>query len=224
MRSYPWWQKVDTLQGVGAATRPVTITEGAIQWRVKWSCEQGRLVVEAPAQRRRLVDGPCPGSDVGYSTQPGHISLEIGAEGPWQLQVEQQIDVPLVEPPLPAMTAPGTVQVASGSFYNLDQTGRGRVNIYRLADGSHALRLEEFFVTPNVDLEVRLSPLPAPRNTAEYMSAPSALIARLDATAGSMNFGVPPEVDPAVYRSVVIWCPPVLSAYAAATLTPAPPT
>lgn len=35
-----------------------------------------------------------------------------------------------------------------------------------------------------------------------------------------MNFAVPAEVDPAQYRSVVIWCPLIDSAYAAATLVP----
>lgn len=223
MRSYPWWQKVETLQGVGPTTRSVTIDEGSIQWRVKWSCESGRLVVEAPSQARPLVDANCPRSDVGYATRPGPISLDIRAEGPWQLEVEQQIDVPLVEPPLAAMTAPDAAVVAGGQFYNLDQTGRGRVTVYRLVDNTYALRLDEFFVTPNVDLEVLLSPLPAPQTTAEFRSAPSALVSRLDATAGSMNFALPPEVDPALYGSVVIWCPPVFSAYAAATLAPPQP-
>jgi hypothetical protein len=33
-----------------------------------------------------------------------------------------------------------------------------------------------------------------------------------------MNFLVPAGVDPSRYRSVVIWCPLITSAYAAATL------
>ncbi|HSH59190.1 MAG TPA: hypothetical protein VK988_06010 [Acidimicrobiales bacterium] len=70
-------------------------------------------------------------------------------------------------------------------------------------------------MTPNVDLEIRLSPLEAPRSTAEFMSAPSALVAPLDVTAGSMNFAVPADVDPSQYRSVVIRCPLIDSAYAA---------
>lgn len=220
VRSYPWWQSVTTLRGVGPATQAVTIDDGAIQWRVRWSCEAGRLWVVTPAQSRPLVEVTCPGNDVSYSAQPGQTTLEIKADGPWKLEVEQQIDVPLVEPPLPAMTAPDAARVANGSFYNIDQTGRGRVSIHRLADNSHALRLDDFFVTPNVDLEIRLSPLAAPQTSAEFQTAPSALVSRLDATTGSMNFLVPPQVDPTQYRSVVIWCPPVLSAYAAATLTP----
>lgn len=220
MRSNPWWQEVGTLHGVGTTTRAVAIDGDAIQWRVKWGCESGRLVVEVSTDRRPLVDATCPGTDIGYATETGPISLEIKGDGPWQLQIEQQIDVPLEEPPLPAMIAPGTVRVATGSFYNIDQAGRGGVTIYRLADDGYALRLEDFFVTPNVDLEIRLSPLAAPQTTEEFLSAPSALVTVLDTTAGSMNFAVPGPVDPTQYRSVVVWCPPVLSAYAAASLAP----
>ncbi len=113
-----------------------------------------------------------------------------------------------------------TAPVATGSFYNIDQSGRGRVSLFRLTDAGYALRLEDVFVTPNVDLELRLSPLVAPRSTGEFTSAPSALVSRLDVTAGSMNLTLPSDVDPTQYRSVVIWCPPVHSAYAAATLVP----
>lgn len=223
VRSQPWWQSVDTFQGVGSMTTPVfTIDEGALQWRAKWSCQSGQLVLDAPAHPQPLVDATCPGTEAGYSVHTGRMSLNIRADGAWQLQIEQQVDVPLNEPPLPAMTA-GAVEVATGRFHNIDQSGRGRVTIYRLADDTYAVRLDDFFVTPNVDLELRLSPLQAPQSTDDYLSAPSALVAFLDVTAGSMNFAVPPTIDPTQYRSVVIWCPPLDSAYAAASLTPHPP-
>lgn len=219
VRSYPWWQAVGTFEGTGATTTPAfTIDDGALQWRVRWRCESGRLTAAAPDHRDPLVDADCPEGDAGYSTQQGRMRLQVTADGPWRLVVEQQIDVPLVEPRLPVMLADGAV--AAGTFYDIDQTGRGRVVVHRLGDGRYALRLEEFFVTPNVDLEIRLSPLQAPRTTAEYLSADAVRVAVLDATAGSMNFTVPPDIDPTGYRSVVIWCPPIDSAYAAASLTP----
>ncbi len=222
LRSQPWWQAVDTLEGVGSATTAaVPIDEGAIQWRVRWTCDSGQLTVRVPGRPKPLVDGACPGPDIAYTTRPGKTALRVEAEGSWRLEVEQQVDVPLVEPPLPAMTAPGTRPVATGSFYRIDQTGDGTVTIYRLADGNFALRLDDFYVTPNVDLEIRFSSLDAPRTTAEYMGAPvSPKIAPLDVTTGAMNFAVPPGVDPTAYRSVVIWCPLIDSAYAAATLEP----
>ena len=120
--------------------------------------------------------------------------------------------------PLPAMTAAGTRTLARGRFYGIDQVGRGRVTIYRLANGRHALRLDNFYVTPNIDLDIRLSPLREPRTTRQYRSAPSVRVQWLDVTTGSMNFLVPRNVDPRRYRSVVIWCQNIISAYAAATL------
>jgi hypothetical protein len=169
-----------------------------------------------------VVSAQCPGSDSGYGTQKGSVSLQVTADGPWQLQIDQQIDVPLNEPPLPAMTAPGATKVATGDFYRIDQFGDGQVAIYRLPNGTYALRLENFYVTPNTDLEVQLNPLAAPRSTQQVASTQGAKsIASLDVTAGSMNFTFPPGVNPSQYKSVVIWCERLFSAYAAATLTPA---
>lgn len=223
LRSQPWWQEVTVLQGDGAtATAPFTIDGVAIQWRATWVCRSGSLTVAAGSDSEPLVDEDCPGTGSGYSTTTGPTSLGVEADGPWELRIEQQIDVPLVEPPLPAMTAAGTVTQSTGSFYRMDQSVEGTVTIYRLADGEHALRLDDFFVTPNIDLEIRLSPLEAPGTTEEFMSAPSTWVAPLDVTAGSMNFTVPPDVEPSEYRSVVIWCPLIDSAYAAATLVPGP--
>jgi hypothetical protein len=56
LRSQPWWQGVRALEGTGPATpATVAIDSGAIQWRVNWSCERGRLRVTAPNQPRALV-------------------------------------------------------------------------------------------------------------------------------------------------------------------------
>ena len=145
-------------------------------------------------------------------------NLRIEAGGDFTARVEQQVDVPLIEPPLPAMSAPGTRRVARGSFYRIDQVGRGTVTVYRLADGRYALRLADFYVTANIDLEIRLHPLRRPRTSRDYTSAPARLAAPLYTTVGSMNFVLPRGVDPTRYRSVVIWCPTIVSAYAAATL------
>jgi hypothetical protein len=198
------------------------ISGDALQWRVKWTCQSGHLVVRAPDQRRPVVDAPCPGTDVGYGVQKGNVSLQVTATGAWQMQVDQQVDVPLHEPPLPAMTAPGARPELTGSLYRIDQVGSGTVTVYRLPDGSHAIRLDDFFVTANSDLELQFSPLEAPRSTKQVTdNARSAPIASLDVTTGALNFSVPPDVDPSQYRSLVIWCEVANSAYAAATLRPA---
>lgn len=222
LRSWPWWQSVGTVKGTGTMTAaPVQIDSVALQARVTWTCETGTLVVRVPGRARPIIDGSCPGSGVGYTIEKGSVAMQVTASGRWELAVDQQLDLPLVEPPLPAMTAPGASLVLTGPLYRMDQVGTGTLNVYRLADGSYAMRLDKFFVTANLDLELRLSPLEAPRTTEQFLSAPSVLVAPLDITTGSLNFKVPPEVDPTKYRSVVIWCPLINSAYAAVTLRPA---
>ena len=219
LRSQPWWQGLTTLEGSGSATTtPFTVADDALQWRVRWTCTTGHLLVRAPNQARPVVDAACPGANTGYGVRKGSVPLQVTADGPWTMVVDQQVDIPLEESPLPIMSAPGTRMVLTGSLYRMDQVGTGTVNFYRLADGSHALRLDRFFVTANVDLELRLSPLEAPRTTEQYMNAPSVWIAPLDVTTGSLNFTLPPDVDPSRYRSLVVWCPIIDSAYAAATL------
>jgi hypothetical protein len=219
LRSQPWWQQVGRYRGVGTSAADVfRIGDGAIQWRVTWSCQSGRFVVRSPGEPRPLIDEPCAEHATKELTKRRSTGLQVHAEGPWTARVEQQVDVPLVEQPLAAMSAAGTRTAATGGFYRVDQVGRGRVTIYRLANGRYALRLRNFYVTANIDLEIRLSPLRRPRTTRQYLGAPSKFVAPLDVTTGSMNFLVPAGVDPRRYRSVVIWCPLITSAYAAATL------
>jgi hypothetical protein len=222
LRSQPWWQGVSELSGgAGTTTAAFKIESAASQWRAKWTCRAGHLVAQLPAQPRPLIDAACPGAGSAYGTRTGEAKLQIRAAGTWTLRVDQQVDVPLVQPPLPSMTAPGTVVVMRGTFNRIDQTGTGRIAVYRLAGGGYAVRLSNFYVTPNIDLQIRLSPLSEPRSTRQFLSEKSVLVAPLDITAGSMNFTVPPAIDPTRYRSVVIWCPLITSAYAEAPLTSA---
>jgi hypothetical protein len=219
LRSQPWWQGLTKLEGRGTTTAaPFNVSQDALQWRAKWTCETGRLVVRAAGQARPVIDAACPGANTGYGVRKGSVALDVTAEGPWTLTVDQQVDLPLNEPPLPVMSAPDTRMVFTGSLYRMDQVGTGTVNIYQTADGRHLLRLDNFFVTANIDLELRFSPLEEPRTTQQYMSVPSVWAAPLDVTTGSLNFTLPPDVNPARYKSLVVWCPIIDSAYAAATL------
>lgn len=226
LRSQAWWQTVQFLHGVGSTTTSAfKIDAGANQWRVKYSCRSGRLAARASGKSDAVVNARCPSDKTGTPIVKDDMtlstSLTVTADGRWRMQVDQQVDVPLNEPPLPVMSARGTVPVASGRVYRIDQSGMGRVTFYRLAGGRYALRLAGFYVNPNVDLELRLSSLRAPHSTPKYLKAPSTHVAPLDVTAGSLNFMVPRGVDPTRYGSLVVWCPLITSAYAAATLKPA---
>lgn len=219
LASYPWWQPVATLKGSGSSAEKVTIGSGALQWRMQWSCQRGHLSVTAhPAAPSRLVDAACPGKGEAIGASTGSVTMQVTASGPWQLQVDQQVDVPLEQTPLPAMTAPGAAVVASGSFYPVGQQGHGTVSIYRLPDGGYALRLDKFYVSPNTGLQIQLSTAPSPHSDGDITASQVAVVADLNQTAGSMNFSVPAGVDVTRYRSVVIWCIELRTAYSAASL------
>lgn len=221
LRSTPWWQDVVVLDGTGATTpSPFTIDRSTIQWRVKGTCTSGRLVVRLAGDAAPLLDAACTEGGTAFAATTGASRLEVGADGPWRLEVAQRIDTPLVEPPLPSMSAAGSKALATGTFYKIDRSGAGSVTIFDQADGRYTVRLEDFFVTPDSQLQLRLSPLEAPDTTQEYLSDRSQLLAVLDVTAGSLNYTAPVGVDPTAFRSLVVWDPSAKSAYAAARLGP----
>ena len=80
------------------------------------------------------------------------------------------------------------------------------------------IRLEDFFVSINSDLEIRLSEVPDPKTTDQAVSAPFKVVAPLKATVGNMNYEVPKDIDVSKYKSIVIWCEITRNAYAAATI------
>jgi len=87
-----------------------------------------------------------------------------------------------------------------------------------MPDGTRLIRLEDFFVSINSDLELRLSESPGPKSTEEAVNAPFKFIAPLKATVGSMNYQLPKDVDLSKYSSIVIWCEITRNAYAAAVI------
>lgn len=223
-RSQPWWQEIKTFRGSGAlTTEAFSIENHAIQWRVAWSCERGHFVAKplSPAGkevRRELVNTDCPQTGTAFSVKTGSMSLQVQAQGDWTVKVEQQVDIPLVEAPLPEMSSGQAQVIRTGSVYDVDRVGRGAVKIFRLPGGQLALRLEEFFVSQNSDLELRLSELSEPKSTPEIAAAPQKNLEFLKATTGAMNYLIPKDVDISRYRSLVIWCEITHNAYAAATL------
>ncbi len=221
-RAGPRWEEVVNAGADGSTeSAAFTIAAEAIQWRLLWSCEAGSLKVSTlppPQDGKALVDSACPAEGEGFSIETGERRLAVEASGPWKATVEQQVETPIDEAPLPEMASAPVV--AQGSFYEIDEAGEGTVKLYQLADGRRALRLEGFEVKVNTDLVVWLSTFPHPTTSAEAVGAPYTEIAELKSTIGPQNYVVPPEVATDAIRSVVIWCPPTRNAYLGATLMP----
>jgi hypothetical protein len=222
-KSEPYWVPLSSFNGTGnTTTKSFTVDNGALQWRVSYHCEAAPfsvVSVNAAGQesKRKLADAlSCPSDGQGFSADKGAQTLKVTTAGAWKLTVEQQVDVPLIE------AAPATLTSAkvlgTATMYNVDKVGEGTAKIYQLGDGSRTIRLENFFVTINSDLEIRLSTLAAPKSTDEVEKAPFVTVAPLKATVGSMNYDLAKDVDLTKYKSIVIWCEITRNAYAAATI------
>ena len=136
LRSQPWWQEVVSIDSSsGSGTPAFSIDENAIQWRVRWTCDSGRFVVRSAAKPEPLIDAPCSGTSSRTLTSKPGPNLRIEAGNDFTARVEQQVDVPLVEPPLPAMSARRHADGRRRArFYRMDQVGRGRMTVYRLGE------------------------------------------------------------------------------------------
>jgi hypothetical protein len=94
----PQWRGVVSLRGTGAtASAPFFIPDGTTEWRVRWTCQSGTLIVQSPGRARPVVDAACPGTGIGFATETGTRMLQVTTDGPWQLDVEQRLP-----PPAPA--------------------------------------------------------------------------------------------------------------------------
>ena len=222
-RAAPRWEPIATMRGSAAEERSFVVSKRAIQWRARWRCTEGDLkmsVTPKPRSAPEKPGGSCDGRGRGTAEwiQSGRQTLKVDATGSWRVIVEQQVDTPLDEPPLRAMRASGAEVLARGRFYEIERRGKGRVALYRLPNGRHALRFEDFNTSSNTDLFVWLSEARRPRTTSAAVKAPYDQVALLKSTLGNQNYVLPRSVDPDDVRSIVIWCEPVRIAYTAAGL------
>ncbi len=213
----PRWEQVASFAGTSdQRTADFDIAADALQWRVTASCSGSALKVTLEGESEPLALPACPGKVFGFSIRTGPAVLDVVTVGAWEVVVDQQLDTPVAEPVLAEMDEGS--RLAEGTFYGVDQAGSGAATLYRLPDGRRALRLDPFQVTNNSDLFVWLSEAGAPKTSKEALESPHVQIARLTATAGAQNYLIPADVATANVRSVVIWCEPVRTAYAAASL------
>jgi hypothetical protein len=222
-RAAPRWERVGRFTGVAPTVVPVKIAPRAIQWRARWRCSKGDLALAVEPKPRSAAEKPggrCPGSGETTWVQTGAQQLRVTAGGRWSVVVEQQVDTPLREPPLAAMSAPGARLLKSGRFYPVERQGRGSAHLYRLANGRAALRLDGFRTSSNTDLFIWLSVAARPKTTKAAVAAKRiGRLVALRSTIGEQNYTLPRNVDPGRVRSIVIWCVPIQIVYTAAALS-----
>jgi hypothetical protein len=116
----------------------------------------------------------------------------------------------IIPAPTQDYPTPGSVSqaVKAGQFIQIDaiHSGSGRATIYRnSADNSLTLRLDEFTVINGPGLRVYLCVTPTPKTAAEVKSGDYFLVSTLKGTIGNQNYELPPELQLARYRSVVVF-------------------
>lgn len=124
----------------------------------------------------------------------------------------------------PAAEAPSErdpVVVKRGMFRDADgfHRGEGSATLYRLADGSHTLRFEDFRVTNGPDLRVLLVAHPDPQGRGDVRDSANVELDRLKGNVGNQNYPLPPDVSPGDYESVVIYCRPFQVVFSVAPLS-----
>ncbi|MEU0369688.1 DM13 domain-containing protein [Streptomyces sp. NPDC006283] len=109
--------------------------------------------------------------------------------------------------PSPAEEGPRTV--AQGSLISHEHQTTGTVQLIRLPDGSHTVRLENLDTSNGPDLRVWLTDAPVKEGKAgwhvfddgEYVS-----LGKLKGNKGDQNYAVPTGTDLSGLTSVTIWC------------------
>lgn len=111
------------------------------------------------------------------------------------------------------------VELAVGTFISREHETTGTARILRLPDGQQIVRLEGFETSNGPALFVYLSQNPADGEDGlfdeEYID-----LGALKGNIGDQNYVIPPEVDPAAWTSVVIWCDRFSVSFGAADLAP----
>ena len=117
--------------------------------------------------------------------------------------------------PSPAAEA-GPVLLGRGELVGVDHRTGGYAAVYRLADGSHIVRFEDFMVQNGPDFRVVLVPEPGQQNPDGGLE-----LGALEANMGNLNVAIPAGTDVSAYQSVLIWCRALFEPIATATLTAA---
>ena len=116
-------------------------------------------------------------------------------------------------PPTPTASPFAATTVSTGEFTGTDDFhfGQGTASVVEVEPGRFHLRLEDFSVRNGPDLFVYLSPEPA------GYTDDSIELGKLKATDGSFGYDLPDGIDPARFRSALIWCKQFSHLFAIAT-------
>jgi hypothetical protein len=145
---------------------------------------------------------------------------------PWKLWVDQKSDdtAPVSGATSQGGGNPGTGEAAAQTLFE-GRTWRsyshgettGTVRVYRIANGSQVLRLEDLHTSNGPDVKVVLSE--RPHDTVGNLAPGYLNLGTLKGNEGSSNYAIPAGTDLNKYKSVVIWCKRFDAVFAAAPIS-----
>ncbi len=113
------------------------------------------------------------------------------------------------------------IVVAQGQFQDADEfhKGAGTVTLYRLPDGTHLLRFEDFRVTNGPQLHVLLANHAQPVNRADLEETGYVDLGGLKGNVGNQNYEIGANIAIDDVKSIVIYCKPFHVVFSTATLS-----
>ena len=101
---------------------------------------------------------------------------------------------------------PVPVRVSSGEFHAVAHPGTGDAYVYRLEDGSHALRLENLDIFNGPALYVYAVAADDANDSGTVLEAGFLDLGPLKGNQGNQTYELPADFDPARYRAICVWC------------------
>jgi electron transfer DM13 len=98
------------------------------------------------------------------------------------------------------------VVISSGEFHPVAHPGRGDAIVYRLADGSHVLRLENLDIFNGPALYVYAVAAEDAKDNETVEEADVLNLGPLKGNKGNQTYELPAAFNPEKYRSISIWC------------------
>jgi Electron transfer DM13 len=93
-----------------------------------------------------------------------------------------------------------------GKFHAVARPGTGDAYIYRLEDGSHALRLENLNIFNGSALYVYAAAADDANDSDTVLESGFLGLGPLKGNQGNHTYELPADFDPAKYRAIYVWC------------------